>query len=325
MEALAAGAGHERGPPKRLEARVRRAVHAPDPRWRAGGRRPRGGGHLRDPDARGGGVSAGTSAVQSRRTGDGVLGGTSGGTSGAVPGVSFVVPAHNEAAELPETLGAIHAAGRALGLAYEIVVADDDSDDGTGALALAHGARLVRHQRRQIAATRNLGASAAAGAWLVFVDADTRVSAGAVREALDALAAGAVGGGAPMRFDGWIPWYARALLPLFNGLFRLCRRTGGAFLFCTAEALRDAGGWDETLYASEELTLAAGLWRRGRFVVIRTPVTTSGRKLRTHSAREMFGLLARALWYRRAMLTDRAQLGHWYDARRPDPHRGGPG
>src|SRR5262249_9444805 len=58
----------------------------------------------------------------------------------APPGVtvlSFIVPAHNEEQLLGRTLAAIHAAARASGESYEIIVADDASTDATSAIARA--------------------------------------------------------------------------------------------------------------------------------------------------------------------------------------------
>jgi len=237
-----------------------------------------------------------------------------------MPDLSFVIPAHNEERELAATLRAIHEAAGPLGLAYEIVVADDASTDQTRAIATAGGARVVGHERRQIAATRNLGAKASVGRWLIFVDADTRVTPGAVREAVDALRNGAVGGGCTMRFDGVIPLWGRVVLPIFNFAFRIQRLTGGAFLFCTRHALDLVGGWDESVFASEELILAAALKTHGEFVIVQTPVITSGRKLRTHSGLEVTWLLLKALFMRHRLVTDRKHLDLWYAPRRPDPN-----
>ncbi|MBX6314535.1 MAG: glycosyltransferase family 2 protein [Isosphaeraceae bacterium] len=56
---------------------------------------------------------------------------------------------------------------------YELVVVDDGSTDGSGALAAAFGARVVRHdQPRGPAAARNAGAEAAAAPLVFFLDAD---------------------------------------------------------------------------------------------------------------------------------------------------------
>lgn len=108
--------------------------------------------------------------------------------------LSFIVPAHNEEQLLGRTLAAIHAAARASGELYEIVVADDASTDTTAAIARAHGAAVVSVCHRQIAATRNAGARIARGDLFFFIDADTVVTPAAVRAAMRAVRGGAVGG-----------------------------------------------------------------------------------------------------------------------------------
>src|SRR5437763_1171262 len=119
--------------------------------------------------------------------------------------LSFIVPAHNEEVLLGGTLDAIAVASRALAERTEVIVADDASSDRTAAIARAHGASVVAVNRRQIAAARNAGAGVATGDMLVFVDADTIVNRAAVRAAIDAIRAGAVGGGCAIRFDGRLP------------------------------------------------------------------------------------------------------------------------
>src|SRR5262245_23128666 len=139
--------------------------------------------------------------------------------------VSFVIPAHNEAVLIGRTLSAIHEAARGLVDPYEVIVADDASTDGTAALALGQGARVIRVNFRRIAATRNAGGRAAAGDLLFFVDADTVVTATALKAAVRALRRGAVGGGALVRFDGPVPLYAaileRVVLPAILALFKM--------------------------------------------------------------------------------------------------------
>lgn len=236
--------------------------------------------------------------------------------------VSFVIPAHNEERCLPATIAAIRDAARTLDLDHEIIVADDASTDRTPEIAAELGARVVRHDRRQIAATRNLGARVAGGEILFFIDADTCVNPQAVRAALDALARGAVGGGGWVRADGVIPLYARIMLHAANRIFRLCRLCGGCFVYCTREAYLRTGGWDETRYAGEEIEFAGALKAQGRFHMVRTPVTTSGRKLRTHSPREIVGVIARGAWsevFQGGRLTrSREGLDLWYAPRRED-------
>jgi glycosyltransferase involved in cell wall biosynthesis len=232
--------------------------------------------------------------------------------------ISFIVPAYNEARLLGATLRSLHAAGTATAEAYEIVVADDASNDDTAAVARAYGARVVGVSRRQISATRNDGARAARGDRFIFVDADTLVSAEVVRAALRALDDGAVGGGAAVSFDGRIPRWAELILPMFVWAFRVSGLATGCFVFCTQKAFGAVGGFDETLYAAEEVFISRALKRHGRFVVLKETVTTSGRKLRAYTAGELLRMAAPLALRGPAAMRSREGLSLWY-ARREDP------
>jgi glycosyltransferase involved in cell wall biosynthesis len=238
--------------------------------------------------------------------------------------ISFVIPAYNEELLLGRTLLAVNEAARPLGEKFEIVVADDASTDRTAAVAREHGARVVPVNHRQIAATRNAGARDASGEMLIFVDADTLVTAGAVHAAFAAMQAGAVGGGCAFRFDGRLPLYGRLMEAMAAPLYRVLGLASGCFLFCTRLAFRSAGGFDERLFGAEEAALSRALRRQGRFVVLRETVTTSGRKLRAHSAREVLGLLARLALAGPGAIRQRKGLEIWYGERRPDPEAAAP-
>lgn len=231
--------------------------------------------------------------------------------------ISFCIPAHNEEDCLPGTLAAIRLAAQ--GLYHEIVVADDASTDRTATIAREVGAVVVTIDRRQIAASRNAAARASRGDVLFFVDADTRATPGAVTEALAAIRAGAVGGGGPVTFDGEIPRYAKILLPTILFLFRLAKLSGGAFMFCTRDAFEKSGGWDETFFAGEEIEFAKALKQHGPFVVVRTPVVTSGRKLRTCAPGQLLGVCWRMFRTLGKAAKTRDGLDVWYAPRPPDP------
>lgn len=240
------------------------------------------------------------------------------------PAISFVIPAYDEELLLPRTLDSIHATARELRLDYEILVADDASTDRTGALAIEHGARVLPVNHRRIAATRNAGARAAAGELLVFVDADTVVPVGPVAGALQVIAAGGVAGGSTCAFDGTLPGWARVLVPPLMLLYRWARLTPGAFLFCTRTAFEAVGGFDESVFGGEEVLMARALDRfaktRGqRFTIVRSPILTSGRKLRAYAGRELLGTLGRLALRGRRGAQRRAGFEMWYGPRRADP------
>lgn len=207
--------------------------------------------------------------------------------------ISFIIPAFNEEQLLGRTLRAINDAGRAVGEEFEVIVADDASTDRTGEIAAEHGARVVAVNHRQIAATRNSGARAAAGEMFIFVDADTVVNEGAVRAAVEAMRAGAVWGGCAIRFDGTVPLFGRVLVAVTMPVYRMFGLATGCFLFSTREAFDAAGGYDEQYFGAEEAVLSRALGRQGRFVILRESVETSARKLRAYSALEIVGVLAR--------------------------------
>ena len=233
--------------------------------------------------------------------------------------ISFVVPAHNEERLLARTLGAIDEAARGLDLPAELIVVDDASTDRTAAIAREHGARVIAVSHRQIAAARNAGAREARGQLLVFVDADTVVSATVVRAAVAALRGGAVGGGCAFRFAGRLPLWGRILQAVANPVYRTARLASGCFLFCTREAFRSVGGFDEALFGAEEAALSRALGARGRFVVLRESVLTSGRKLRAYSGREVLLLLAKLAVRGASAVRRREGLEIWYGERRADP------
>lgn len=253
--------------------------------------------------------------------------------------LSFIVPAHDEEASIAATLESIFVAARAsfgaqATASFELLVVDDASTDRTAEIAQAAGARVVSADVRQIAAARNAGAQAARGEVFVFVDADTRITDSLVTAVRSAIANGAVGGGAMVRFDRPMPLWGRLLMPAMTRLYSMMRLAAGCFVYATREAFEAAGGFDEELYAGEEIELSRALKRyaraavrsRGqpaRFTVLRAPVETSARKLRTHSAWRLFGELGRLMFLGRRGVRSRERLSLWYGPRVKDPGTAG--
>ncbi|HEX6324664.1 MAG TPA: glycosyltransferase [Vicinamibacterales bacterium] len=233
--------------------------------------------------------------------------------------ISIVVPAHNEEALIGATLEALTRGLRALGPpvpAHELIVVDDGSDDRTADIARAAGARVVPVKVRQIAAARNAGAAAASGDLLFFVDADTIVPERTLRASVEAIARGAVAGGAAAALPRSEARWARAAWAPFQWGMVLLRMPGGAFMFMTRAAFEAAGGFDERYFASEEIHLARALKREGRFVMVRPQVITSGRKFRLLGPARMTREWLRLARRGPRALRHRKHLGLWYDKHR---------
>lgn len=230
--------------------------------------------------------------------------------------ISFIIPAHNEAALLPGTLAALQGAAAHLAQPYEIIVVDDASTDATAVIAQRARASVVRVQHQHIAATRNAGAAVARGDVLVFVDADTHVDALLLLAAMTALEQGAVGGGAAVRLMGNTRLHERLVVSLLSWAFRHTGVAPGCFVFCTRAAFEASGRFDETLYAAEDVAISKSLARAGKFVILRQAARTSDRKLRTHGLGDHLRLFARFAVRGPRLLRDRQDLGLWYGARR---------
>jgi GT2 family glycosyltransferase len=95
----------------------------------------------------------------------------------------------------------------------------------------------------------------------------------------------------------------------------------GCFLFCTRSAFVAVGGFDEAFYGAEELVMSRTLKRHGKFVVLRQVVTTSGRKLRTHSVREVLTVMGRVVLRGSKAVKQRQGMDLWYAERREDPQQ----
>ena len=131
------------------------------------------------------------------------------------PGISIVAPAHGEAENLAELARSVAGAFSALG-AWELIVVDDGSADGSAAVLAAlrgeHAAlRVIRHPgRRGQSAAMCSGADAARFAWLGFLDADGQNDPADLADLYSEMlkaggdAPGMIMGHRRRRRDGWL-------------------------------------------------------------------------------------------------------------------------
>jgi glycosyltransferase involved in cell wall biosynthesis len=97
------------------------------------------------------------------------------------PRLSILIPAYNEAAGLAGSVGQVLAKVAQLGVPAEVIIVDDGSRDGTGAvadrLAAADGrVRVIHHpQNRGIGGGFVSGVAAARGEWFILIPADLAI------------------------------------------------------------------------------------------------------------------------------------------------------
>src|SRR6516162_9972661 len=100
--------------------------------------------------------------------------------------ISFVVPAYNEEALIASCLAAIRAEISRTGHRAEIIVVNNNSTDGTPRIASSlPGVGIVDEPLRGLVQARRAGCRAANGQLIANIDADTMLTEGWLRTALE--------------------------------------------------------------------------------------------------------------------------------------------
>ncbi len=196
----------------------------------------------------------------------------------------MVVPAYNEVAVLADCLSSLQR--QTYPGAYEIIVVDNASTDGTAALAKRFGARVVSEPRRGVCFARQRGLSEAGGEIVVSTDADTVVPPTWLQRVDDEFVwrPEAVGVAGSCRYvDG--PWWGGAWSRLlFAAVSAVASRTGRVvYVTATNLAFRRSSfaGYDTRLtQGGDELDVLRQLRRQGLVVYTGdNAVFTSSRRL----------------------------------------------
>ncbi|MDH5552695.1 MAG: glycosyl transferase, partial [Nitrosomonas sp.] len=89
-----------------------------------------------------------------------------------------------------------------------------------------------------------------------------------------------------------------------------------------ADAFRDVGGFNQELFAADEIDLSYLLKKWGKkrgltfSILTKHPLETSSRKMKLYSGREMLGQFVNLIVSPRGALKDKKKLSVWYDGRR---------
>jgi glycosyltransferase involved in cell wall biosynthesis len=190
------------------------------------------------------------------------------------PTFSIVIPAHDEEGYLGPTLAAIGAQTRQ---DFETIVVANGCTDRTAEIAEPH-ARVIRVERPDMTVARNVGARAARGRVLVFLDADVLLPPRALERLAAEFGADCALATFEARPSGTRLWY-RVLFACHNLVYRLglYRSTWGV-LVCPRELFFRVGEFDPARFPQEHRDLARRLLRRGRYRVFRERITVSIRR-----------------------------------------------
>lgn len=193
------------------------------------------------------------------------------------PLVSVVVPARDEARELPLVLDHLAALPGRL----EVVVADGGSGDGSASIARSHpAAPKVVSAAGGRAAALNAGVRIASGELIAFLHADSRLprSAYATLTAVASERPEVVGGNFALRFDGE-DGFSRLLGAVYGAQRRFGLYYGDSAIWARRGAFERLGGYRE-LPIMDDYDFVRRLERLGPTECLPGPVLTSARRWR---------------------------------------------
>jgi Glycosyl transferase family 2 len=158
------------------------------------------------------------------------------------PSVSVVIPCLNEAESIERCVtDALDTLSEA-SLRGEVIVVDNGSDDGSGDLAAAAGARVVHEPRRGYGSAYLAGLAAAQGEHIVMADADLTYDFREIPRFVDQLVLGAdmvLGNRMENIQPGAMPALHRYVgNPVLTGILNLFFRTGVRDAHCGLRAVR---------------------------------------------------------------------------------------
>lgn len=242
--------------------------------------------------------------------------------TGATPvQLSVIIPAWNEEKCVGRAIESLkHAAAvyaRERGATAEIIVVDNNSSDRTADVARQHGAAVVFEPVNNIGKARNAGAKVARGRLLAFCDADNQVTENLLCLIHDHLMDPGIAGGGT-----WIEPERRNLKISFFyfcwGIYVTCSRVGVGMMHCRKADFDAIRGFDETIYAAEDVQLAYDLKKIGkprgqRFELIRKGwIITSTRKI---DQTPLFTMLAKLIGFGFGLqkkIRNKEYCEHWY-------------
>jgi glycosyltransferase involved in cell wall biosynthesis len=153
-----------------------------------------------------------------------------------------VIPCLNEAENIAECVDRARAAMTGAGIDGEVVVCDNNSTDGSGALAKRAGARVVHETRPGYGSAYLAGFAAARGEYIVMADADLTYDFAEIPRFVTELDKGAqlvMGDRMDNIHPGAMPWLHRYVgNPILTGILNVFFKTGVSDAHCGMRGFR---------------------------------------------------------------------------------------
>ena len=211
---------------------------------------------------------------------------------------SIIIPAYNEEKYLPETLKSVTKAMSLVKFSGEVIVVDNNSTDITAQIAKSNGASVIFEAHNQISRARNKGAESAKGKFLIFLDADTIMPKDLLGKTFDNLQNNnCCGGGVTVDFDVPQDKFITAFKNFWNYISVKKSLAAGSYIYVLRECYDAIGGFNERVYASEEIWFSKKCLKWGRknnkiFKIIDDiKIITSGRKTKTFSTFQLYATM----------------------------------
>ena len=165
-----------------------------------------------------------------------------------------------------------------------MIVVDARSKDGTAIVGRSNGARVILSNKRCAAHQRNIGARAAKGDLLVFIDADIRIKDPRTLEEADAKQGSFHAATARVSVIESEKTLRDTLFCASPNLIatiapRFCGR--GAFMAVNRSSFEKAGGFDEKRAVTEDVDLFRRIGKEGKVICLDSKVEESPRRYRS--------------------------------------------
>lgn len=191
--------------------------------------------------------------------------------------ISIIIPIFNEVDTIHQLL--LHIENSiSKTIAYEIIVVDGGSTDGSQEEIQKHPEVLIVPSAKGRSKQLNIGTKKALGAILYFLHCDSYPPKNFDLDIIEQVKNGNQSGCFRMKFDHWHP--VLLVSQWFTRINHISCRGGDQSLFVTKKLFTEIGGYDEKYIIYEDNEIIKRLYQKSRFTVIPKDLITSARRYR---------------------------------------------